>query len=707
MTFSSVSWTSTRITINLGWTALSALIMLSTASCAAPEQSEDELIADRAQPLLQETFFDNFSSGLGRWTESGEGDWNTEALVSSTGYPATGSSAPAAHADGCTTSCTLTLATPVNLSQAVGGRVDFLRFVSSLLDAGEYLEVQVWNGSAWVRVRYWTDANGDDSTWRSESLDLTPYLGVADFRVRFITRQSSTLEHVHVDDVRIFVDAGGGGPSCGDGTCSAPGESCSSCAADCGPCAGGTLFTDNFTNLSQWTESGEGDWNTEPLHTAVAYPANGSGAPAAHSDACNSGCSLTMLNAIDLRGLPGASLKFLRFVDSELDAGEFLNVQVFNGTSWITAFSWTHGLGDDNRFHLETLNLAPYLNVANFRVRINTQSSLSSEHVHIDDMRIAVVPTPPAGFQVSSANLQQHVQTIAAAPRSYQSAGLSAARNYCASQLQALGYTVEIQPFSGTGWDGLLYDGQNVIGTRLGTSLPSQAVMVSAHIDSVADCPGADDNASGVAGMLESARLLAASPHPRTLRVACWDMEENRLLGSSAYAARARTRGETIRVNFVYDQIGYKRTEPNTQQVPGGDSVFGAAFPEQLQQIIANSRRGDMMVLIGDEPGYVTPNGGSAFASEVKIAAASIGLKNLTLELNTELVSGFPDTLRSDHSAFWAEGFTSLLVTDTGEFRSPNYHCLGGTDSLGTIDYEYARQMAQATTIAALRALDE
>jgi hypothetical protein len=703
MKFSPVSWMSPTTTVHQCWSALCALGMLSIASCAAPDASEAELVAGYAQPLLQEAFFDNFGSGLGRWTESGEGDWNTEALISSAGYPATGSSAPAAHADGCTTSCTLTLATPINLSQAVGGRVDFLRFVSSLLDAGEYLEAQVWNGSAWVRVRYWTDANGDDSTWRSESIDLTPYLGVADFRIRFITRQSSTLEHVHVDDVRIFVD--GGGAPCGDGTCSAPGENCSTCAADCGPCAGGNLFTDNFGNLNQWTESGEGDWNTEALHTTVAYPASGSGAPAAHSDNCASGCTLTMLNAIDLRGLPGASLKFLRFVDSELDAGEFLNVQVFNGTSWITAFSWTHGLGDDNRFHLETLNLAPYLNVANFRVRINTQSSLSSEHVHIDDLRIAVVPPPPAGFQVSSANLQQHVQTVAV-PRPYQSAGRSAARNYCASQMQALGYTIEIQPFSAS-WGGVLYDGQNVIGTRLGTSLPSETVMVSAHFDHIPDCPGADDNASGVAGMLESARLLAASPHPRTLRVACWDLEEDGILGSRAYAARARTRGETIRVNFVYDMIGYKRTEPNTQLVPGGEDVFGAAFPEQLQQLIANSRRGDVMVLFADEPGYVTPNGGSAFASEVKVAAATVGLKIITMELNATLVSGFSDTLRSDHSSFWAEGFTSLYVGDSGEFRNPNYHCRNGTDSVSTLDFEYARQMAQATTIAALRALDE
>ena len=153
---------------------------------------------------VQPIFSDNFSSGLGRWTETGEGDWNTESLHTSAGYPATGSGAPAAHSDNCFTECRLELATPINLTQYTQARLELLRFVDVELDAGEYLRVEVWNGSAWVRRYDWTNGAGDDDVWHAESLDLAPYLGVTNFRVRLLTKSSLTSEHVHVDDLRIL-----------------------------------------------------------------------------------------------------------------------------------------------------------------------------------------------------------------------------------------------------------------------------------------------------------------------------------------------------------------------------------------------------------------------------------------------------------------------------------------------------------------------
>ena len=94
----------------------------------------------------------------------------------------------------------------------------------------------------------------------------------------------------------------------------------------------------------------------------------------------------------------------------------------------------------------------------------------------------------------------------------------------------SLGYTVEREAY-GTG--------VNVIGVLDGTSAPAEQVVISAHYDSVANCPGADDNGSGVAGVLEAARVLSTSQHKRTLVVACWDEEEKGLIGSSAFVARA------------------------------------------------------------------------------------------------------------------------------------------------------------------------
>jgi hypothetical protein len=78
-------------------------------------------------------------------------------------------------------------------------------------------------------------------------------------------------------------------------------------------------------------------------------------------------------------------------------------------------------------------------------------------------------------------------------------------------------------------------------------------------------------------------------------------------------------------------------------------------------------------------------------------------------EFNIFLVAAFTDALRSDHAAFWQAGYSAVLLTDTAELRNPNYHCRAGfeSDSPATLDYEFARQITQASAVAARRALDE
>lgn len=353
------------------------------SACAlSNEDTRNPEVGRLSQSLEQVVFLDDFSAGLSQWTETGEGDWNTESLVSSSGYPSTSSGAPAAHSDNCDTSCTITMANAVDLSSAACARLEFLRFVSSGLDAGEYLEVQLWNGSSWVREGYWTNGNGDDSRWHQVTVDLTQYLGIDTFKVRFITFENYSTEHVHVDDVRIVVDT------------------------DC-PVAG---FYDDFTNLSQWQESGEGDWNVESLHASTDYPATASGSPAAHADNCVTGCTLTLSNSIDLSQAQSATLSFLRFVDSSLDAAslsspeEFLKIELFNGSVWNTAFYWKNGAGDDDRWHQETYDLSAYLGTSDFNIRISTLSNSRYEHVHIDDLKVVQGDSPT--------DLQEQVQTI-------------------------------------------------------------------------------------------------------------------------------------------------------------------------------------------------------------------------------------------------------------------------------------------------------
>jgi hypothetical protein len=148
---------------------------------------------------------DQFAAGLGQWVETGEGDWNTESLHSTSGYPASGSGAPAAHADNCDSECTLTLAMPIDLGGYAGAILRLLRFVDVRLDAGEFLRVEAWNGGAWVLLDEWSGSNGgDDDTWHAEAYDLSAFLGQSDFLIRMVMRASSGTEHVHVDDVAVL-----------------------------------------------------------------------------------------------------------------------------------------------------------------------------------------------------------------------------------------------------------------------------------------------------------------------------------------------------------------------------------------------------------------------------------------------------------------------------------------------------------------------
>jgi serine protease AprX len=152
------------------------------------------------------------------------------------------------------------------------------------------------------------------------------------------------------------------------------------------------IFSDGFTNFSQWTESNEFDWNVERF-AERNIPGYTSTNLVAHADRCSSsaGCILTMANSLDLSGYQNATLTFWRYVDNDLDNNEFLRLQIFDGTSWITIFSWTNKSGDDDTWHQETVDLSGYLN-SGFTLRFVSKQSSSSEDTEIDDVMISGVP---------------------------------------------------------------------------------------------------------------------------------------------------------------------------------------------------------------------------------------------------------------------------------------------------------------------------
>lgn len=304
---------------------------------------------------------------------------------------------------------------------------------------------------------------------------------------------------------------------------------------------------------------------------------------------------------------------------------------------------------------------------------------------------------------VSKEVLQAHLDFLARAPRAAGSEHLEASRTYCAQQLDELGYQVQTENLNRGA-------GRNTYGVKLGRRRATEQVLVSAHIDSVADCNGADDNASGVAGTLEIARVLAETAHERTLVVACWDLEEEGLVGSLSHAATAGFLLADIRVSFVLEMIGYRVSEPNSQRLPVSAELepeFAAQFPEQYAQFVDNERRGDFVALIADAPFAVNLSGAGRHVEAFTAAAAALELPSLALEVSALQILTLPDLSRSDHAAFWSSGYSAIMITDTANLRNPNYHCANGADDLASVDVEFAALIAQATASAVASALDE
>jgi hypothetical protein len=261
-------------------------------------------------------------------------------------------------------------------------------------------------------------------------------------------------------------------------------------------------------------------------------------------------------------------------------------------------------------------------------------------------------------------------------------------QSLCADRLSELGYEVVLMDY-GTG--------VNVIGRRLGKTTPEQIVVVAAHYDHISDCRGADDNASGVAATLEIARLLAKAEFDRTVHVACWDEEEDGLIGSEAYVAATTGTGDQIVMNFNFDMIGFTSDEPNSQTVPDG---FSLVFKDAYAMLEANEFRGDFLAIVASSLAHDHALAQAAAADRIALPRAII-----ELPAGTENSEPFADLRRSDHAPFWEAGIPAIFLTDTGEFRNLDYHCMAGPDEVADLDMEFAAAVTRTTVEASAIAL--
>jgi len=239
---------------------------------------------------------------------------------------------------------------------------------------------------------------------------------------------------------------------------------------------------------------------------------------------------------------------------------------------------------------------------------------------------------------------------------------LRAAEQYIRESFEALGYAVVGQSMSRQG-----VTSANLEATVPGTDRPGEILLVGAHYDTVPGSPGADDNASAVAALLELARLHRDSPSRRTIRFVAFTNEEPPFFdtgaqGSRMYARAARERGDDIRLMISLEMLGYYRDGPGTQSYP---PLFQWFYPD----------RGNFIALVSNL---------RSRRHMRRFAAAFRESVDLPLE-HAATFSFVPGASWSDHLSFWRNGYHAFMVTDTAFFRNPYYHTAG--DSPDKLDY--------------------
>jgi len=213
----------------------------------------------------------------------------------------------------------------------------------------------------------------------------------------------------------------------------------------------------------------------------------------------------------------------------------------------------------------------------------------------------------------------------------------------------------------------------------------------------VDDAPGADDNGSGVVGVLEALRVLAPYNFARTITFIGFDFEEvvglSGIFGSLKYVQSEIPEWETIDGVVNFEMIGYYDSAPNSQTVPTG---FNQLYPDVYAELQADSFRGNFIVNAGDAESEAFTY---AFDSLAGVYVPDLSVMSLILQLNGIIA---PDFRRSDHANFWDIDVPALLITDGANMRNPYYHT--PADSLGTLNFTFMSNVVKAAvaTIAEL-----
>ena len=245
----------------------------------------------------------------------------------------------------------------------------------------------------------------------------------------------------------------------------------------------------------------------------------------------------------------------------------------------------------------------------------------------------------------------------------FKPAKLKAAANYIQASLTSDGYQVTRQSFKASGE---VCDNLEV--EIPGTTRRNEIIVIGAHYDSVMGTAGADDNATGVAGLLALARIWTNRQPDRTLRFVAFVNEEPPFfqadgMGSLVYAKQCRERGDQVVAMISLESLGYFSMAKQSQKYP---PPLGLFYPS----------RGDFVAFVGN----------SANTGLVRRCVKTF-CQNAQFPCEGGALPGWlPGIGWSDHWAFWQAGYPALMVTDTAPFRNPHYHTDGDTPD--KLDYD-------------------
>jgi Zn-dependent M28 family amino/carboxypeptidase len=277
-------------------------------------------------------------------------------------------------------------------------------------------------------------------------------------------------------------------------------------------------------------------------------------------------------------------------------------------------------------------------------------------------------------------NLRRHVQVLASdiGSRSIQEPlSLRRAQDYVRVQFEEIGLEVREQHYESFG-----EPTANLIATFPEADLSAPLLLLGAHYDTVMGTPGADDNASAVAVMLEITRLLSNQPRDRLCNAifTAFSTEEppsfnTEYMGSRVFVRSLPDAGLDISGALILEMVGYYSDDPGSQQIPMSLKWLGFPSTGNFIAVVGN---GLSRSLVKTVSGGITDSG------------CGLPVQSLAVPGNGYLL---PEIRLSDNASFWDACIPAVMITDTSWFRNPNYH--SHTDRPQTLDYEKMGQLVR------------